>query len=159
EQLDLARRTERSEIDTRIGETANHALGFPARVLVSGEIDDALALRDHAGRAAHLAINKARTLGGERRDLAFLAADRMRSELNDHRAGTSRLHETLRPLDDVVQCFRRGHAAEYDFRLSTDVGWRACRRSADLLEIGHRAAAIAEDAVAALDQIFRDRQS
>src|SRR5262245_34105411 len=81
----------------------------------------------------------------------------MRAELDDDLSGTRRLDEPVRPLHHLVERLRRRQAGEHDLRLCADFGRRAGSDTADLLELGERAAAIAQHPVAALDQVFADR--
>src|SRR5262249_57635271 len=73
-------------------------------------------------------------------------------------AGRGRLGGPVRTLPPLVERLRRRQAREYDPRLCADLGRRAGDDTADLLEFGERAAAIAQHPVAALDQVFADRQ-
>src|SRR5262249_60634163 len=94
----------------------------------------------------------------QRRDMALLVGHGMRSELGDDLTWTRRMNETLRTLHDLVHRFRRGDAGKDEIGLLADVSRRFRRRSADLLEICQRAATEAHHAMAALDEIFTDRQ-
>src|ERR1700730_1374079 len=83
----------------------------------------------------------------------------MRAELDDDLPGLCRLHESRRTLHGVVERLGRGQAREHDLRLGADVGRRPRRHAADLLEFGERGAAKPDHAIAAFDEIFRDRQA
>ena len=159
DQLDLAGGAEGAEVMHDIAKAAHHLLGFLGGVGVAGEIDHRLARAHHAGRAADFAVEKDRALGGERRDLALLVGHQMRTELDDDLPGPRAMHQAVLALHHFVERFRRRQAGQHDVGLFADVGRRARRNAADLLEIGHRAAPIAEHAIAAFDQVFRDRQA
>ena len=92
-------------------------------------------------------------------DLAPLVRHRVRTELNHDLPRPCGVHETLPPLHHVVERLRRWQAREYDVGLRADVGRRPRGHPADLFEFGERAAAIADDAPAALDEVLRDRQA
>ena len=83
----------------------------------------------------------------------------MRAELDDDLSRPRGMDQALRTVDDLVHRFRRGNAGQHHVALLADLGGRLCRHAAGLLEIGKRAAAIAEHAVPAFDQVFRDRQA
>ena len=105
DQLDLAGGAERAEIVDDIAEAAHHLLGFLGRLRIAGEIDHRLARAHHAGRAADLAVEENRALGGERRDLAFLVGNQMRAELDHDLAGPRRMHQAVFALHHLVERF------------------------------------------------------
>src|SRR5258707_14257270 len=90
--------------------------------------------------------------------MVLLVGHGMRSELGDDLTWTRRMNETLRTLHDLVHRFRRGHAGKDEIGLLADVSRRFRRRSADLLEVCQRTAPDAHHAIAALDDIFAERQ-
>src|SRR6516165_5784379 len=77
DELHAAGGAERPEIKAGVGKSADEALGLGAGLLVAGEIDHGLARRYHSRRAADLAVEKARALGRERRDMTLLLRDGM----------------------------------------------------------------------------------
>src|SRR5262249_19862878 len=65
--------------------------------------------------------------------------------------------EPTRTVHHLLERLRGRQTREHDVRLRADLGRRAGGSAADLLEFGERAAAIAQDSIAALDQVFSDR--
>jgi hypothetical protein len=63
------------------------------------------------------------------------------------------MHQAGVALHHVVERLRRWQASQ------NHIGGRARRNAADLLEFVERAAPVAEHAIAAFDQVFRDRQT
>src|SRR5262249_38911015 len=89
----------------------------------------------------------------------LLVGKGMGAKLDDDLSATRRFDEPVRTLHHVLERLRGRQAREHDVRLGAHVGRRAAGNAADFLELGERAAAIAHDPVAALDQVFADRQS
>src|SRR5262249_11151760 len=159
DELHAAGGAERPEIEARIGKSGDEALGLGAGLLVAGEIDHGLARRYHSRRAATLAVEKARPLGRKRSHVTLFVGDGVRAELDDNLSLPGGFDQPIRALHHVFERLRGRQARKHDVRLRTDVGRRAAGNAADFLELGERAAAVAHHPIAALDQIFGDRQS
>src|SRR5262249_48649864 len=108
--------------------------------------------------SADLAVEEDRPLGRQRADVALLVRHRMGAKLDYDLSRSRGFDEPMRAVHHLLKRLRGRQAGEHDVRLGADLGRGACRDTADFLELGERAAAIAEHAVAALDQIFRSRQ-
>ena len=153
DELDAARRAKLAEIEAGIGEARNdHAFNLFAGVRVAGEIDHALARRHHARRAGDFAVDENGALLPQRLDLAFFIRHRMRAEFDHDLPRPRRLDEPMRAMHHIVQRCGRRQARKHDIRLGADIRRRPCRHPADLFEFGQRVAAIADDAVSALDE-------
>ena len=158
DELHFARGAERPEIEAEIGEALDHRLELLAGLGVAAEVDDGLARRHHAGRAADLAVDVRHAFAGERRHVLLLVRNRMGAELDDDLARPGGLDQALRAANDRVHRLGRRQAAEHHVGLRADLGGRFRRHAAELLELRERAAAIAEHAISALDQVLRDRE-
>ena len=91
--------------------------------------------------------------------MALFVGDGVGAKLDDDLSAARRFDEPVRTLHDVRERSRGRQAREHDLRLGADVGRRAAGNAADFLELGERAAAVTHHSVAALDQVFADRQS
>jgi hypothetical protein len=69
------------------------------------------------------------------------------------------VNEAARAVNHLVERLCRWQAGEHHVGLRADIGGRTRRHAADFFELGERAAAIADDAIAAFDQIIRNRQA
>src|SRR5262249_18809617 len=67
--------------------------------------------------------------------------------------------QPIRALHHIFERLRGRQARKHDVRLRAHLGRRAAGNAADFLELGERAAAVAHHAIAALDQVFGNRQS
>src|SRR5262249_39542836 len=159
DELHAASGAERPEIEAGIGKSADEALSLGAGLLLPGEIDHGLARRYHSRRSAHLAVEEARPLGRKRSDVALFVGDRMGPKLDDDLSGARRFDEPIGTLHHLLERLRGRQAREHDVRLRAHVGRRAARNAANFLELGERAAAVAHHPIAALDQVFGNRQS
>src|SRR5262249_13661138 len=159
DELHAASGAERPEIEAGIGKSADEALSLGAGLLLPGEIDHGLARRYHSRRSAHLAVEEARPLGRKRSDVTRFVGDGMGPKLDDDLSGARRLDEPIGTLHHLLERLRGRQAREHDIGLRADFGRRAGGYPSDLLEVGEGAAAIAQHAVAALDQVFGNRQS
>ena len=159
DELDLARGAERSEVKIDVGEFLHDRLERLAGFGVAGEIDRGLALRHHAGSAAHLPVEKDRTLGAQPLDLPLLRRQGMRAELGHDLAAPRRVDQPVRSADHLVEGIAAGEAGKDDVGLLADLCWRARRRAADLLEFRQGAAPVAEHAIPAGEQQPRDLRS
>src|SRR5262249_24238868 len=104
-------------------------------------------------------VEKACSLGRQRSDMTLLVGDGMGAKLDDDLSAARRLDEAIGTLHHLFERLRGRQAREHDIGLRADLGRRAGGDPADLLELGERAAAIAQHAVAALYQVFGNRQS
>src|SRR5262249_62055176 len=103
DELHAAGGAERPEIEAGIGESGDEALGPGASLLVAGEIDHGLARRYHSRRSAHLAVEKARSLGRKRSDVTLLVGDAIGAKLDDDLSGACRFDEPIRALHHVLE--------------------------------------------------------
>ena len=137
----------------------DEALDLGTRLLVAGEIDHGLARRHHTRRSAHLAVEKPHALGRKRSDVTLFVRDGMGAELDDDLPSPRGFDQPIRTVHHLLERLRGRQAREHDVRLRADVRRRAACNAADFLELGERAAAVAQHTIAALDQVFANRQS
>src|SRR5262245_34215210 len=83
----------------------------------------------------------------------------MRAELRHDLSLPGRVNEATRAVHHVVERFGGRQAGEHHVGLGADIGCRTRRHAANFFELSERAAAVADDAVAAFNQIIRDRQT
>ena len=69
------------------------------------------------------------------------------------------MDQAPRAVDNIIKRFRRGQARKDDIGLRADLSRRTRGNAANFLEFGERAAAITDNAMAALDQIVGNRQA
>src|ERR1700742_479118 len=83
----------------------------------------------------------------------------MRAEFDDDLAGPNGVNDPMRPVHHVFQRLVGWKTGEDQIRTFSDLGRGLGGNAADLFEIGERTAAIAEDAVPGLDEMFANRQA
>src|ERR1700681_805224 len=83
----------------------------------------------------------------------------MRTQLDNNLPRPRRLEQPFWSVHDVSHRVGTWNARENKICLLADFRWRVRRHAADFFEVGKRAAAIAEHAVPALDQVLGDRKS
>ena len=66
------------------------------------------------------------------------------------------MNEAARAVHHVIERLSGRQAGEHDVGLGADIGGRTRRHAADFCEFIERTAAVADDAIAAFDQILRN---